>query len=56
MLITMKQSREKLNRMRIARGFFKGKIDGTIEESGEGQPSSSSASKGGGSGKGGVQR
>ncbi len=44
LLITMKQSREKMNKMRIARGFFRGTTDGTLDEGGsdkDGEPSSS---------------
>ena len=56
MLISMKQSRDKMNKMRIARGFFKGKFDGMIEEeSGEpngGKSFPSKGSKGKGSSKG----
>ena len=32
-LVTMRQSRDTMNRLRSARGFFKGKIDGVLEES-----------------------
>ena len=32
-LVTMRQSRDTMNRLRSARGFLKGKIDGVLEES-----------------------
>ena len=45
-LVTMRQSRDTMNRLRSARGFFKGKIDGVLEES-----SGPSMQKGKGKGK-----
>ena len=32
-LVTLRESRERMNKMRTARGFFKGKIEGMLDES-----------------------
>ena len=52
-LVTMRQSRDTMNRLRSARGFFKGKIDGVLEESsGPGMQKGKGKSKTKGKGKG----
>ena len=32
-LVTLRESRERMNKMRTARGFFKGNIEGMLDES-----------------------
>ena len=52
-LVTMRQSRDTMNRLRSARGFFKGKIDGVVEESnGPGMQKGKGKGKTKGKGKG----
>ena len=32
-LVTLRECRDKMNKLRAARGFFKGRIDGILDES-----------------------
>ncbi|CAK0825490.1 unnamed protein product [Prorocentrum cordatum] len=51
-LVTLRESRFKMNKIRAARGFFKGKIDGVVDESAAaGGKAAGKGSKGGGKGK-----